>query len=89
MNVSLTPELEQLIHLKVETGRYNSASEVVREALRLMAQRDELQTLHKEEIRKQIAAGMASLRSGNSVDGEIFLAEIDSELAKFERQGRE
>jgi antitoxin ParD1/3/4 len=89
MNVSLTPELEQLIHLKVETGRYNSASEVVREALRLMAQRDELQTLHKEEIRKQIAAGMDSLRSGNSVDGEIFLAEIDSELAKFERQGRE
>ncbi|MGB8843566.1 MAG: type II toxin-antitoxin system ParD family antitoxin, partial [Aliidongia sp.] len=33
MNVSLTAELEQLIHLKVETGRYNSASEVVREAL--------------------------------------------------------
>ena len=35
MNVSLTPELEKLVNAKVESGRYNSASEVVREALRL------------------------------------------------------
>jgi antitoxin ParD1/3/4 len=34
MNVSLSPELESLVHRKVETGRYASASEVVREALR-------------------------------------------------------
>ena len=34
MNVSLTPELESLIHQKVSNGRYTSASEVVREALR-------------------------------------------------------
>lgn len=89
MNVSLTAELEQLIHLKVETGRYNSASEVVREALRLMAERDERQALHKEEIRRQIAAGLASLRAGNSVDGETFMAGIDAELAKLEGQERE
>ncbi len=37
MNVSLTPDLEQLIHQKVESGRYPSASEVVREALRRVA----------------------------------------------------
>ena len=36
MNVSLTPELEKMIHKKVETGLYLSASEVVREALRLL-----------------------------------------------------
>jgi antitoxin ParD1/3/4 len=35
MNVSLTPELEQFVQTKVQSGRYNSASEVVREALRL------------------------------------------------------
>ncbi len=40
MNVHLTPELEQLVQTKVQSGRYNSASEVVREALRLMEQRD-------------------------------------------------
>lgn len=36
MNVSLTPQLEALIHQKVETGLYNDASEVVREALRYL-----------------------------------------------------
>jgi antitoxin ParD1/3/4 len=40
MNVSLTPELEEMIRLKVESGLYMSASEVVREALRLMDEND-------------------------------------------------
>lgn len=40
MNVSLTPELETLISKKVESGRYTSASEVVREALRLLEEQD-------------------------------------------------
>jgi len=86
MNVSLTPELEQLVHLKVQTGRYTSASEVVREALRLMEQRDQAQALHRDEIRKRIAAGMASLRAGEGVDGDAFLAGIDNELAEIERR---
>ncbi len=41
MNVSLTPQLVELIQQKVATGRYNNASEVVREALRLMEERDQ------------------------------------------------
>ena len=41
MNVSLTPELEQLVNEKVRTGLYQTASEVVREALRLLKQRDD------------------------------------------------
>ncbi len=40
MNVSLTPELEQFVHEKVKSGRYLSASEVVREALRLLEERE-------------------------------------------------
>jgi len=43
MNVSLTAELEHLVAAKVRTGRYLSASEVVREALRLLEERDKLQ----------------------------------------------
>ena len=80
MNVSLTPELEQLVHLKVKTGRYTSASEVIREALRLLEERDELQVLHKDEIRKKIAEGMASLRAGKGTDGEVFFDKLDAEL---------
>jgi antitoxin ParD1/3/4 len=40
VNVSLTPELEKFISAKVESGRYTSASEVVREALRLLEEHD-------------------------------------------------
>ncbi len=45
MNVSLTAELEELIRRKVESGMYGSASEVVREALRLLEERDRLARL--------------------------------------------
>ena len=76
MNVHLTPELEQLVQTKVKTGRYNSASEVMREALRLMEDRD----IVKADIRKKIAAGAASAREGRLTDGDEFLAEVDAEL---------
>jgi len=41
MNVSLTPELEEFVNARVESGRCHSASEVVREALRLLEERDQ------------------------------------------------
>ena len=41
MNVSLTPELEELVNEKVRSGLYHTASEVVREALRLLKLRDD------------------------------------------------
>jgi antitoxin ParD1/3/4 len=87
MNVSLTPALEKLVQQKVETGRYGSASEVIREALRLMEERDQMQALYKDEIRKKIAAGMASLRAGRSTDGEAFFDRLEAELDAAERLG--
>ena len=80
MNVNLTPELEQLVHRKVQTGRYNSASEVVREALRLMEERDQMKAMQKEELRKKIAAGLKSLDEGKGVDGEAVFARLEAEL---------
>jgi antitoxin ParD1/3/4 len=88
MNVSLTPELESLIHHKVSAGRYSSASEVVREALRLMEERDQMQELYKASMREKIAAGMASLRAGQGTDGEAFMAELDADLVAIERNGQ-
>ena len=80
MNVSLTPELEKMVQGKVQTGRYNSASEVVREALRLMDERDTMKEMHKEELRKKIAAGLKSLAEGKGIDGEEFFAQMNAEL---------
>jgi len=86
MNVSLTPELEQLVHQKVQTGRYTSASEVVREALRLLEERDRLEAWRKDEIRQQIAAGLASLRAGKGEDGEAAFDRLEAEIDAEERR---
>jgi antitoxin ParD1/3/4 len=73
MNVSLTPELERLIHKKVESGLYLSASEVVREALRLLDEPDRLQALKHEELRREIQVGIDQADRGELLDGaEVF-----------------
>ncbi len=50
MNVSLTPELEALVAQKVESGRYTSASEVIREALRLLEEQDQIRQKRLAEV---------------------------------------
>jgi antitoxin ParD1/3/4 len=60
MNVSLTPELEKYVQEKVATGMYYSASEVVREGLRLLQERDQLQQIRLQELRQEIQAGLDS-----------------------------
>ena len=83
MNVHLTQELEQLVQNRVKSGRYNSASEVVRDALRLLADRDELMDLRKQELRKKIAQGLDSLQRGDGVDGDEFFAQLELEEAEL------
>jgi antitoxin ParD1/3/4 len=68
MNVSLTPQLEELVKKKVDTGLYGSASEVLREALRLLEERDRLRALRVEELRGEIKKG---LDSGEAVPLDI------------------
>jgi antitoxin ParD1/3/4 len=89
MNVHLTPELEQLVQGKVKSGRYNSASEVVREALRLMEQRDEVFALRKSQIRKQIEEGWQSAKRGDLLGGDEVFDRMDAELEALERSAPE
>ena len=56
MNVSLTPDLEKFVSTKVESGRYNSASEVVREALRLLAEHDSARATQLAAFNRNSAA---------------------------------
>jgi antitoxin ParD1/3/4 len=60
MNISLTPHLEDLVRAKVESGLYNSASEVMREALRLLQERDQLREMRLDELRSEIQKGIDS-----------------------------
>ncbi len=60
MNVSLTPELEKYVSEKVESGLYHSASEVIREGLRLLKDQDALRKVRLHEVRQQIQEGVNS-----------------------------
>ncbi len=60
MNVSLTPELEKYVQEKVSSGMYYSASEVIREGLRLLREREQLQQIRLQELRQDIQAGLSS-----------------------------
>ena len=60
MNVNLTPQLEQMVRDKVDSGRYSSVSEVVREALRLMEERDLMYEAKLGELRAEIRKGIES-----------------------------
>ena len=67
MNVSLTPELEAFVHDKVASGRYTSASEVVRESLRLLEEREWLRERRIDELRKEIQIGIDELQRGEAI----------------------
>jgi antitoxin ParD1/3/4 len=67
MNVSLTPELEEFVSAKVQSGRYNSASEVVREALRLLEDHDQVRAAQLAEFNGEIGRRLAALDRGVNV----------------------
>ena len=60
MNISLTPELERYINEKVASGLYHSASEVIREGLRLLKDQDTLREIRLSQLQQQIQAGINS-----------------------------
>jgi antitoxin ParD1/3/4 len=70
MNVSLTPELEKFVDDKVATGMYQTASEVVREALRLLGEEDARRRAEIERIREKLAKSVAELDAGLGVSAE-------------------
>lgn len=68
MNVSLPPELEKFVSAKVGSGRYNSASEVVREALRLLEEHDSARAAQLVEFNGESGRRLASLDRGETID---------------------
>lgn len=85
MNVSLTPKLEKYIQKKVDSGRYTSASEVVREALRLLEANDGRERELKE-FRAKLDQGLAELDRGEGIDGEKFLADLRRRTKALQRK---
>ena len=85
MNVSLTPELEAMIRQQVDSGRYNNASEVVREALRLLDEHQRVQ-----HLRSLLAVGLEDERRGDLVEfTPEWIAGLDRRVEERLRRGDE
>ena len=78
MNVSLTPELESFVEETVATGRYNSASEVVRAGLRRLSEEEQWIAYAREKVRR----GMEDVAAGRVISRKDFLAEIEERHRK-------
>ncbi len=78
MNFSLTPSLEQFVRDCAASGDYNNASEVVREAIRLLKRLEEQRALKMEHLRAAVAEGDAAL-----ANGEFSELNSDQELDAF------
>jgi antitoxin ParD1/3/4 len=79
MNVSLPEQMEEFVRQKVAVGDYETASEVVREGLRLLKQRDDL---WKAEVRSKIKQGMDSIRAGRSIPAQ----QVKVQMAAFKKK---
>lgn len=80
INVSLTPQLEELVRRKVDSGQYTSASEVVREALRLLDAFESVRTSALARLRADVDAGWKDIDAGR-------VSDFDG--AAIKRRGRE
>jgi antitoxin ParD1/3/4 len=77
MNVSLTPELEAFVNSRVASGRYQSASEVMREGLRLLEERELVREAALADLRQKIAVGLEQAGRGELLDGEEVFEELE------------
>jgi len=80
INVSLPPELEARVRQRVESGMYGSASEVIREALRLFEAYEQVKAAKLDGLRQDIAKGLDDIKNGR-------VKEVD--FASLKQQGRQ
>jgi len=79
MNVSLTKELENFINELVASGMYFSASEVVRDGLRLLKEQEKIKEMRIEELRSEIIKGYEQSQRGESKPLDIEAIKIKGE----------
>ncbi len=92
MTITLPNELEKLINEQVESGQFNSPSEVIREGLRLLREQNQLREIRREELRREIQKGIDAVKEGRfktykSAD-EMIEYVISEARAEFETRNK-
>ncbi|MCL2648335.1 MAG: type II toxin-antitoxin system ParD family antitoxin [Phycisphaerales bacterium] len=74
-NISLTPELEEFIQSKVDSRMYQTAGEVAREALRLMARQEQDRQAKLEALKRDVQIGLDQLDRGEYIESKDLTVE--------------
>lgn len=82
MNVNLGPTFDQFVADLLKTGLYQSQSEIVRDGLRLLKEREDLKQLRLAELRKEITVGSEQADRGELVDGAEVFRRLRAKSAK-------
>lgn len=86
--VSFTPQQATFVDHCVASGRYQSASEVVRAGLRLLAHEEETRQAAVETVRQMIDVGAKDLDRGEVVDGEVVFRRLRTRRERLKRETR-
>ena len=85
MNVNLGPTFDDFVAEMLGTGLYQSQSEILREGLRLLKEREDLKKLRLAEFRHEISRGVEEADRGQFVDGPPTFAKIREKSAQRRR----
>jgi antitoxin ParD1/3/4 len=87
-NIALTPHFDRFVQKKIDSGRYQSASEVVRDSLRLMEEHEQDRQKALSDVREKIRIGYAQLQAGRTHDADDVLEEIRAMSKKARRTAK-
>ena len=82
MNVHLPAELKKFVDANVASGQYSSASEVIREGLRLLVE----ERRWRADVREKIAAGVAQAKAGTLVEGRKIITRLKKRVASHRKK---
>ncbi|BAY33181.1 hypothetical protein NIES2107_50760 [Nostoc carneum NIES-2107] len=83
MNIQLKAEYEQFIQNRIATGRYESAEDVIAQALKLLEEWENGYQEWEAEVQQKIAVGLASIERGDVLNSEVFMERLEEKLRQI------
>ena len=80
MQVTLPPELELIVSRQLTSGKYQNAIEVIRTAIELLEQQEDIDRGRLGELKQAAQVGWEASQRGEVVDGQIAMEQIRSNL---------